>query len=107
VETDHVVAGTGYRVNLARLSFLAPALRAQIETSAGSPVLSRKLESSVPGLYFAGLAAANSFGPVMRFTYGANFAARNLTRTILQAAAMGRAMSPVRQKMQVEQVPRS
>jgi len=107
VEADHIVAGTGYQVNLDRLNFLAPQLRKQVRTVEGSPVLSRKFESSVPGLYFVGLASANSFGPVMRFTYGAEFAARSLTRTISQASAIGHAMVPVRQNVQVEELHRS
>jgi hypothetical protein len=45
-------------------------------------VLSSNFESSVPGLYFAGVSAANSFGPVMRFAFGAGFAARTLTRAL-------------------------
>jgi len=45
-------------------------------------VLSSSFESSVPGLYFAGVSAANSFGPVMRFAFGAGFAARTLTRAL-------------------------
>src|SRR5213079_1102298 len=34
---------------------------------------------------FVGIAAANSFGPVMRFAYGAGFASRTLTHTILKS----------------------
>jgi hypothetical protein len=45
-------------------------------------VLSSGFESSMPGLYFAGITAANSFGPVMRFAFGAGFAARTLTRAV-------------------------
>lgn len=107
VEADHVVAGTGYQVNLNRLKFLAPEVRKQIRTVEGSPVLSRKFESSVPGLYFVGLASAVSFGPVMRFTYGAEFAARSLTRTISKASATGHAMAPVRQSVPIEELHRS
>jgi hypothetical protein len=36
----------------------------------------------MPGLYFAGLTAANSFGPVMRFAFGAGFAARTVARAV-------------------------
>ena len=43
-------------------------------------MLSSSFESSMPGLYFVGVAAANSFGPVMRFAFGAGFAARTLAR---------------------------
>jgi hypothetical protein len=41
----------------------------------------------MPGIYFVGLAAANSFGPVMRFAFGAGFAARRLTETVAKALA--------------------
>jgi hypothetical protein len=34
----------------------------------------------VNGLYFVGPVAANSFGPLMRFAFGANYAARRLSR---------------------------
>jgi hypothetical protein len=76
--TDHVVAATGYRVDLARLSFLAPDLRAQISQLEGTPILSDNFEASVPNLFFVGLAAANSFGPLLRFMCGAEFTASRL-----------------------------
>lgn len=107
VEADHIVAGTGYRVRMDRLQFLEADIRDRIRCAGGSPVLSSRLESSVPGIYFVGLAAANSFGPVMRFTYGAEFAARNLTKTVLRAAARGRSMSRVAQNVRVEEANRS
>jgi thioredoxin reductase len=81
--TDHIIAGTGYRVELPRLEFLSPEILAQLSAAQGSPVLSSSMESSVPGLYFVGLAAAYSFGPVMRFAFGAAFAAKNLTTTMV------------------------
>jgi hypothetical protein len=87
---DHIIAGTGYRVDMRRLKFLSPEILAEIRTVEGSPVLSTSLESSVPGLYFVGLAAANTFGPVMRFAFGAGFAARNLTATIGRSMSRGR-----------------
>jgi predicted ATP-grasp superfamily ATP-dependent carboligase/thioredoxin reductase len=76
-----VLAGTGYRVDLERLAFLDPALRAGVARAAGTPVLDRSFQSSVSGLHFVGYVAAGSFGPVMRFVYGADFTARRLART--------------------------
>ena len=76
MEFEHVIAATGYVVDVERLKFLSSEIRSQVKTSKGSPVLSSSFESSVPRLYFVGVAAANSFGPVMRFAYGAGFAAR-------------------------------
>jgi thioredoxin reductase len=84
---DHVIAATGYRVDLKRLNFLSDELRSEIRTAGGSPILSRGFESSVPGLYFAGLAAANSFGPVMRFAFGAGFAAQRISTALAKAVA--------------------
>jgi len=84
---DHLMAATGYKVDLKRLGFLSEELRAQIHTAGGAPLLNRGFESSVPGLYFAGLAAANSFGPVMRFAFGAGFAAKKVSAALAKAAA--------------------
>lgn len=79
---DRLLAGTGYRPDVERLWFLDPPLRARIATAAGTPVLDRGFQSSVSGLHFVGYAAAGSFGPVMRFVYGADFTARRLARTL-------------------------
>jgi thioredoxin reductase len=85
VVTEHVIAATGYKVDLGRLKFLTPDIRSRIKTVKGSPALSSSFESSVPGIYFVGLAAANSFGPVMRFAFGAGFAASRLTQALAKA----------------------
>ena len=77
--TDHVVAATGYKVDLARLPFLGAELRDAVEQVDGTPVLSDNFETSQPGLYFLGLAAANSFGPLLRFMVGSEFAAPRLS----------------------------
>jgi hypothetical protein len=81
---DHVIAATGYKVDLERLTFLSSEIRSQLKSVANTPVLSSNYESSLPGLYFVGVAAANSFGPVMRFAFGADFAARTVTRALLK-----------------------
>ena len=83
--TEHIIAATGYRVDLNRLPFLTAEFRSKIKAVNGTPVLSSAFESSISGLYFVGIAAANSFGPVMRFAYGAGFAARSLARTMLKS----------------------
>jgi FAD-dependent urate hydroxylase len=86
IETDHAIAATGYQVDIGRLPFLDPTLRATIKTSGGSPVLKGAFESSVPGLHFVGLSSALTFGPVMRFVYGARPAAVTLTRHVRSSA---------------------
>jgi thioredoxin reductase len=87
IVAEHIIAATGYRVNLERLEFLNPEIRSQIKTVDGSPKLSSTFESSLPGIYFVGVAAAVSFGPVMRFAFGAGFAARRVAQTMTKALA--------------------
>ena len=76
IVTEHIIAATGYKVDLERLKFLNPEIRSKIKAIEGAPVLSSTFRVVDAGLYFAGVAAANSFGPVMRFAFGAGFAAR-------------------------------
>ncbi len=78
VEADHLVAGTGYKVDVSRLAFIDPSLRSRIQHVEGAPVLGRRFDASVPGLYFVGVAAASSFGPLLRFACGADYTARRL-----------------------------
>jgi len=94
--TKHIIAATGYKVDLERLKFLSSEIRANIKSVNSTPVLSSNFESSVAGLYFVGIAAANSFGPVMRFAYGAGFAAKRLTQAITKALAQNPASVPAR-----------
>ncbi|MGH3240265.1 MAG: NAD(P)-binding domain-containing protein [Spirillospora sp.] len=82
-EADHVIAATGFVPDVGRLTLLSSDLRGRVATRLGAPVLSRDFETSVPGLYFAGLAAAGTFGPVMRFVHGADFAARRISHHII------------------------
>ena len=77
---DHVIAATGYRADVQRLAFLSADLRAGLRTTGEQPALSRNFESSASGLYFVGLAASYSFGPVLRFAFGADFTSRRLAR---------------------------
>jgi hypothetical protein len=71
---DHVIAATGYRIDLPALGLLSDELLASIATLEGSPRLSGGFESTVPGLFFSGLAAAATFGPMLRFVAGSEFA---------------------------------
>ncbi len=84
---DHLIAGTGFRVALSRLKWLDQELVGAMEKVDDTPVLSRNFESSIPGLYFVGLASANSFGPLTRFACGAEFTAKRLTRHLAPQAA--------------------
>ncbi|AWT44847.1 MULTISPECIES: FAD-dependent oxidoreductase [Streptomyces] len=84
---DHVIAATGYRVDIAAMDFLGHELRTELAVSRGTPRLGAGYVSSVPGLYFTGLPAAASYGPVMRFVCGTEFASPRLAGHL--AAAHG------------------
>jgi thioredoxin reductase len=80
--TDHVIAATGYKVDLNRIDCLAPELRQSIAREGAAPVLNSQFETSVPGLFMVGIASAPTFGPVMRFMFGAKHAAPVLARRL-------------------------
>jgi hypothetical protein len=85
-ETDHLIAATGYRVDLRRLPFMDSNFLARIRAVENTPILSSNFESSLRGLYFVGTSAANTFGPLLRFAVGAKFAAPRLTRHLVKSA---------------------
>jgi thioredoxin reductase len=80
IDTHHVIAATGYRVDVDRLGYLEPSLAQEIKReAAGIPALDAGFGTSVPGLYIVGVASAPVFGPIMRFMYGAKHVAPLLT----------------------------
>jgi cation diffusion facilitator CzcD-associated flavoprotein CzcO len=81
---DHVLLGTGYRVDIAKLGILGPDLLRKIACRDGAPRLAAGFETNVPGLHFVGASAVASYGPLMRFIVGATFAARELTQSVLE-----------------------
>jgi thioredoxin reductase len=86
-DTDHVVAATGFKVDIDRLDYLEPSLRDSIEReAAGIPALDSRFETSVPGLFIVGVASSPVFGPIMRFMYGAKHVAPVLARRLKSAA---------------------
>jgi cation diffusion facilitator CzcD-associated flavoprotein CzcO len=72
---DVVIVAAGFRFDVSRLTFLAEDVRAGIRMEGGWPVLDRYFRSSDPNLVFAGFAAAQRFGPIVRFIPGTRFAA--------------------------------
>lgn len=77
---DHVIVATGYRVDMGRYHFFGDSILSGLKTVQGNPVLGRGLESSVPGLHFAGKPAAWSFGPLLNFISGSHFAGAEILR---------------------------
>jgi hypothetical protein len=79
---DHALLATGFRVDVSKYPFLSQSLSKRLETVNGFPALKRGLESSIPGLHFLGKPAAWSFGPLLGFVSGAEFASNELIRSI-------------------------
>jgi thioredoxin reductase len=92
-DVDHVIAGTGFRVDLARLPFLPQQLRSAIGCLNGHPVVSRSGQTSVPGLYFAGAPTVLSIGPSARFIAGTHTLAALLAKSVARRAKTGRKLS--------------
>ncbi|MGW4994784.1 NAD(P)-binding domain-containing protein [Streptomyces mirabilis] len=92
---DHVLAATGYRLDVDALAFLSPLVRQAVARVPGTqaPRLSGVFESSVPGVYFTGSLAAPTFGPMLRFVAGTDFSARRITKHL--TARTGHHHSPV------------
>jgi len=81
--TDHIIAGTGFKINIDKLEYLEPGLRQSIaRESGGIPALTAGFETSVPGLFVVGVASSPVFGPIMRFMYGAKHVGPILTRRL-------------------------
>jgi len=95
---DHLMFGTGYRVDLGRYEFLSSEVLRGIVTASGYPVLSRAMESSYPGLHFLGAPAAWSYGPTARFVSGSWYGPSRLA----QALAKTRRQKPYRQTASVQ-----
>jgi thioredoxin reductase len=85
IEADHVIAATGFRPDVSRLPFISEDVLSRLRTFENAPVLSSRFESSIPGLFFIGPVAANTFGPLMRFACGNRFVARRVAPYISQA----------------------
>jgi len=81
---DHAVLATGFRVDVSKYPFLSEPIVKQLSVINGYPILKRGLESSIPGLHFAGKSAAWSFGPLLGFVSGAEFASTELLRSLVE-----------------------
>jgi hypothetical protein len=104
---DHVLMATGYRVDVRKYKFLSASLVSALRLIGGCPALGRGFESSVPGLHFLGAPAVWSYGPLMRFVAGADFAARAVSQFVVRArgAVVDRKISDSLQTVAVPQGP--
>lgn len=90
LQVDHVVLGTGYRVDVRNLPMLDPSLISQIQTYRNAPVLNARFESSLPGLYFVGVSSVSSFGPFYRFVIGDEATAVRVAGAVARRIATAR-----------------
>jgi thioredoxin reductase len=86
IETEHVIAATGYRADVRRLAFLGAGIVSQLNFPNRVLKLSSHFESSIPGLFFVGPAGVDSFGPVLRFACGAKFTASRLSNHLARVS---------------------
>jgi FAD-dependent urate hydroxylase len=86
----HVLLGTGYDVDIARYDFLSPELVQNVRQLGGYPALTGGFSSSVPGLHFIGATAARSFGPLLYFVAGTEFASFELAERIARNGVRSR-----------------
>ncbi|WP_011298631.1 NAD(P)-binding domain-containing protein [Cupriavidus necator] len=82
LSADHVVLATGFKVDMARHPFMSSEILSSLSLIDGSPSLTSNFETSVRDLYVLGPAAAMSFGPALRFIYGARYAVPHVSRHI-------------------------
>ena len=62
---DHVVLGTGFRIDAGSCPFLSERLASDLHLVDGYPRLGPGLQSNVPGLHFTGAPASFTFGPII------------------------------------------
>ena len=84
IGVDHVLAATGYRVDLARIDWLrdSPVFR-DLECESGYPCLDTGMQTSVPGLHITSLPATSDFGLFFAFTAAARASARIVGRHLV------------------------
>jgi thioredoxin reductase len=79
---DRVVLATGYRIDISKYHIVDPSLRQAIDAKDGYPVMSMGLETSVPGLYMAGVIGERTLGPTLRFVTGTSNSGPRLAEAI-------------------------
>jgi FAD-dependent urate hydroxylase len=79
---DHLLLGTGYRVDVSKYAFLSPGIVNSLKTLNGFPLLQEGMETSVPGLHILGAPGIWTFGPLLQFVSGTHYACKSLTRVV-------------------------
>jgi cation diffusion facilitator CzcD-associated flavoprotein CzcO len=81
---DHILMGTGYRVDVSKYAFLSPGIVSSLKTLNGFPLLQEGMETSVPGLHILGAPGIWTFGPLLQFVSGTHYASKSLTRVVVR-----------------------
>jgi len=82
LRADHVIAATGYRIAEGSFAFLSPDIRDSLARVNHWPRLGTGYQSSIPGIYFVGFPSAASYGPLMRFVCGSEYASPRVAQSI-------------------------
>jgi thioredoxin reductase len=90
IEADHVIAGTGFRIDVSRLTYLSQEIQTGLTTRGNCPLVNRAGESTIPGMYFAGALTSVSLGPGVRFISGTHQTAPQLARSVARRARKGK-----------------
>ncbi|HYK73160.1 MAG TPA: NAD(P)-binding domain-containing protein [Pseudoneobacillus sp.] len=83
----HIIAATGFHINLDKVPFFDQELLMEIgreDDYIQFPKLNESFESSVPGLYFAGPLSSHSHGPTFRFILGLRKTAFSIIPSIVK-----------------------
>jgi thioredoxin reductase len=82
-QVDLVVLATGYRIDISKYYILDHSLKQHVQqTPDGYPVLDTTLQTTVEGLYMAGVIAEKTLGPTLRFVTGTSNAGPRLAAAI-------------------------
>jgi thioredoxin reductase len=80
---DFVVCATGYRIDISKYQILDRSLQQRVQkTSEGYPALDTNLQTTVKGLYMAGVIGEKTLGPTLRFVTGTSNAGPRLASGI-------------------------
>ncbi len=82
-QVDAVVLATGYKIDISKYGILEDSLQRDVQqTPDGYPVLTTGLQTTVPGLYMAGVIAEKTLGPTLRFVTGTSNAGPRVAAAI-------------------------
>jgi len=84
IRVDHILLATGYRVRIAQVPYLShESILSTLQINEGFPALDEDFQTSIHGLFMAGLVATNDFGPFYGFVRGCPTAAKIIVDRII------------------------